>query len=68
MAYAIDLAAVKAAHDRIRHLIHRTAIVTSQTVNQRTGLEVFFKPENLQKTGAFKIRGALNAVSAAFKL
>eukprot|EP00117_Sycon_ciliatum_P023775 scpid52647/ scgid20127/ Probable serine racemase; D-serine ammonia-lyase; D-serine dehydratase; L-serine ammonia-lyase; L-serine dehydratase len=62
MAYAIDLAAVRTAHERIQHLVHRTAIATSNTVNQSTGLEVFFKPENTQLTGAFKLRGALNAI------
>ena len=49
-------------HDRIRHYIHRTPVVTSDTINRLTGGEVFFKCENFQKAGAFKFRGATNAV------
>jgi threonine dehydratase len=51
-----------AAHERIAPHIHRTPILTSQYLNDLTGAELFFKCENLQKAGAFKARGASNAV------
>lgn len=50
------------AAERIAPHIHRTPAATSETFNRETGAEVFFKCENLQKVGAFKARGALNAV------
>jgi len=53
---------IKEAHQRIRPYIHRTPVLTSQSVNRLLGAEVFFKCENLQKVGAFKFRGACNAV------
>lgn len=53
---------VRAAHERIKPWIHRTPVMTSRTVNERAGAELFFKCENLQKGGAFKARGATNAV------
>ncbi|MGR3722204.1 beta-hydroxyaspartate dehydratase BhcB [Abyssibius alkaniclasticus] len=51
-----------AAHERIAPHIHRTPVLTSQFINQLAGAELFFKCENLQKAGAFKARGASNAV------
>lgn len=51
-----------AAHERIRPYIHRTPVLTSSYFNERTGAELFFKCENFQKAGAFKVRGACNAV------
>ncbi len=51
-----------AAH-RIEGIAHRTPVVTSRTVDQRTGASVFFKCETLQRGGAFKFRGAYNALS-----
>ncbi len=53
---------VIAAHDRIRPYIHRTPVLTSSYFNELTGAELFFKCENFQKAGAFKVRGACNAV------
>ena len=50
------------AHERIRPYIHRTPVLTSQTLNRLAGASLFFKCENFQKIGAFKIRGGLNAV------
>ncbi|MBB3919545.1 beta-hydroxyaspartate dehydratase BhcB [Rhizobium fabae] len=50
------------AHDRIRPFIHRTPVMTSSYINSLVGAELFFKCENLQKAGAFKARGASNAV------
>ncbi len=53
---------VRQADRHIQRHIHRTPILTSSLANQRTGGQLFFKCENFQKVGAFKIRGALNAV------
>lgn len=53
---------VKAAHERIKPYIHETPIFTSSYFNNLTGAELFFKCENFQKAGAFKVRGASNAV------
>lgn len=53
---------VRDAHNRIQPYIHRTPILTSTYLNQLTGAELFFKCENFQKAGAFKVRGASNAV------
>ena len=50
------------AHERIAPHIHRTPVLTSSFMNELTGAELFFKCENFQKTGAFKVRGASNAV------
>jgi threonine dehydratase len=54
---------VARAHERIRAHAHRTPVLTSATVDALTGARVFFKPENLQRMGAFKFRGAYNALS-----
>lgn len=53
---------VRAAHERIKPWIHRTPILTSSYLNELTGAELHFKCENFQKAGAFKVRGASNAV------
>ena len=53
---------VKEAHKRIKPYIHRTPVLTSSFMNELTGAELFFKCENFQKAGAFKVRGASNAV------
>lgn len=55
---------IKTAHDRIRSFIHRTPVLTSKSINQIVGAELFFKCENFQKVGAFKFRGACNSVLA----
>jgi threonine dehydratase len=57
-----DLVAIRAAHDRIRPFIHRTPILTCSAIDAMAGAKVFFKCENFQKVGAFKFRGASNAV------
>lgn len=53
---------VLAAHRRIEPHIHRTPVLTSRMLNELAGAELFFKCENLQRAGAFKARGASNAV------
>ncbi len=50
------------AHERIKPYIHRTPVLTSRFLNEMAGCEMFFKCENFQKAGAFKVRGASNAV------
>ncbi len=59
---SLDLAAIRAAHDRIRPHIHRTPVLTSARLDAADGGSLFFKCENFQKVGAFKARGAANAV------
>jgi len=54
--------AIEAAHMRIAPRIHRTPVLRSATLDAMCGAELFFKCENLQKTGSFKIRGATNAI------
>ena len=54
---------VAAAHERIRQHARRTPVLTSATIDAMTGARVHFKCENLQRMGAFKFRGAYNAVS-----
>jgi threonine dehydratase len=60
----LDLAAIRLAHDRIRPHIHRTPVLTSERLDAASGSSLFFKCENFQKVGAFKARGATNAVFA----
>jgi threonine dehydratase len=64
MPFAVDLAAVRAAHDRIRPFVHRTPVLTCSAIDALAGARVYFKCENFQKVGAFKIRGATNAVQS----
>ncbi|CAB3784778.1 L-threo-3-hydroxyaspartate ammonia-lyase [Paraburkholderia caffeinitolerans] len=54
---------VAAAHERIRGVAHRTPVLTSRTASALAGAELFFKCENLQRMGAFKFRGAYNAIA-----
>jgi len=54
---------VAAAAERLEGVAHRTPALTSRTVDERTGARVFFKCENFQRMGAFKFRGAYNALS-----
>ncbi|MCK9638725.1 MAG: pyridoxal-phosphate dependent enzyme [Prolixibacteraceae bacterium] len=53
---------ILAAHELIKSYIHRTPVLTSKSINALMGCELFFKCENFQKVGAFKFRGATNAV------
>ena len=53
---------IRAAAQRIKPYIHRTPVLTNESLDQRTGAQVYLKCENLQKVGAFKFRGACNAV------
>lgn len=58
----LDLAAIRTAHERIRPHIHRTPVLTSARLDTAHGVSLFFKCENFQKVGAFKARGATNAI------
>ncbi|WP_087689817.1 MULTISPECIES: threo-3-hydroxy-L-aspartate ammonia-lyase [unclassified Pandoraea] len=60
---AITYGDVAAAHDRIREAAHHTPVLTSRTADAMTGAQLFFKAENFQRMGAFKFRGAYNAIS-----
>ncbi len=57
-----DLQTIEQAHVRISSLIHRTPVMTSRSLDAASGASIFFKCENLQRVGAFKMRGAANAV------
>jgi threonine dehydratase len=58
---------IEDAHERMKPFIHHTPVLTSATLDQITAANLFFKCENYQKTGAFKIRGAMNAVLSLAK-
>ena len=60
--YAVNLEAIRAAAERIAGIAHRTPVITCATLDRLTGRKLYFKCENLQKVGAFKFRGACNAV------
>src|SRR5438477_9329157 len=61
---ALDLDRIRAAHERIRPYVTRTPVLTSSRLDEAIGALLFFKCENFQKIGAFKARGATNAVFA----
>ena len=58
----VSIEDIRKAADRIKPYIHRTPVMTNESLNQKVGAQVFMKCENLQKVGAFKFRGASNAV------
>ena len=58
----IGLEAIRGAADRVRPRIHRTPVLTCRSLDRLVGARLFFKCENFQKAGSFKIRGAANAV------
>jgi threonine dehydratase len=62
-ALPVAYADVEAAAERLNGVVHRTPVLTSRTFDERVGAEVVFKAEHLQRIGAFKIRGAYNAVA-----
>lgn len=61
--FAIDFDDIAAAHQRLHGIAHRTPVMRSRTLDALTGASVLLKPENLQRVGAFKIRGAYNAIA-----
>ena len=62
-APAVTWADVESAAQRLEGVAHRTPVMTSRTFDARTGSRAFFKCENFQRMGAFKFRGAFNALS-----
>ncbi|MEP7183662.1 MAG: pyridoxal-phosphate dependent enzyme [Betaproteobacteria bacterium] len=62
MALLPDIEAIRSAHARIAPYVHRTPVLTCASIDTEVGARLFFKCENLQKVGAFKARGATNAV------
>ena len=58
----MTIADIRNAAARIEPLVHRTPVLTSRLFNAASGLECFFKCENFQRGGAFKIRGAANFI------
>jgi len=63
MSLPISLADIRAAADRLAGVAHRTPVLTSRLADERAGASLFFKCENLQRVGAFKFRGAYNALA-----
>ena len=63
MTLAIDYDDVTSAHARLQGVAHRTPVMTSRTADALTGATLFFKCENFQRMGAFKFRGAFNALA-----
>lgn len=59
---SISLKDVRLAQERLAGKVHRTPLMHSRTLSDRSGFEVYMKPENLQRTGSFKVRGALNKI------
>jgi threonine dehydratase len=64
LSKSLDVNRIRAAHERIRASIHRTPVLTSARLDEASRASLFFKCENFQKIGAFKARGATNAVFA----
>jgi threonine dehydratase len=62
-ALAASFDDVCGAAERLRGVAHRTPVVTSRTLDERTGARVYLKAENLQRVGAFKFRGAYNTIA-----
>src|SRR6185369_2148375 len=62
MDLMITKSSIEEAHERIKSYVHRTPVMTSQSIDKIADCSVFFKCENFQNVGAFKARGAMNAV------
>ncbi len=67
MANRLNLSNIEEAKRRINDHINFTPILSSKILNELLGYEIYFKVESFQKTGAFKIRGALNTVAWLFE-
>ncbi|MBZ4644711.1 MAG: threonine dehydratase [Clostridia bacterium] len=55
---------IKEAQEKLKGIVHRTDLVSSRTFSEISGNDIYIKPEHLQKTGSFKIRGAYNKISS----
>ena len=60
----LDLASIKQAYERVQGVVHRTPFSYAPILSQISGYEVYLKKENLQRTGAFKLRGAFNRIAS----
>ncbi|WP_373030389.1 pyridoxal-phosphate dependent enzyme, partial [Sulfurovum sp.] len=60
----LDLKSIEKAYDRVSHVVHRTPYSYAPILSQLSGYEVYLKKENLQRTGAFKLRGAFNKIAS----
>ena len=58
----IDAKTIEAAYERIKRYINKTPLVSNNNINNQFGAQIYFKLENEQITGSFKIRGALNKI------
>jgi threonine dehydratase len=67
MNHIPSLQDIQNAHTRIKPFIHQTPVLSSQSINELAGCEIYFKCENFQKIGAFKARGGMNAVLSLSK-
>ena len=67
MNHIPNLQDIQNAHERIKPFIHHTPVLSSQSINELAGCEIYFKCENFQKIGAFKARGGMNAVLSLSK-
>lgn len=67
MNHIPSLQDIQEAHERVKPYIHHTPVLTSQSLNDIAGCEIYFKCENFQKIGAFKARGGMNAVLSLSK-
>ena len=60
----INLDSIKQAHNRIKNIIHKTPFAYAPLLSDMSGYSVYLKKENLQVTGAFKLRGAFNRIAS----
>ena len=60
----LDLNSIKEAHERVRSVVHKTPFSYAPILSEMSGYEVYLKKENLQRTGAFKLRGAFNKIAS----
>lgn len=67
MNHIPSLQDIQDVHERIKPFIHQTPVLSSQSINELAGCEIYFKCENFQKIGAFKARGGMNAVLSLSK-
>ena len=58
----LDIELIREAQERVRPFVHRTPVISSRLFDERAGRRVFFKCENLQRAGVFKMRGATNKI------
>ena len=63
----LDLQSIEKAYERVSKVVHRTPFTYAPILSEISGYEVYLKKENLQRTGAFKLRGAFNRVAALFE-